>query len=199
LEKENTFLSELTRQFLKLPGVGNKSARRFAYHIMKMPKLQVENFSKAVLDTRNSIETCKICGSLTNYKTCDICRDTSRDVSFICVVAESKDIFHIEKSCQFNGVYHVLGGVISPLYGIGPNDIKIDSLEKRVFENKIREVMIATGTSVEGEATAVYISKILKTSSVKISRLAYGICVGSDLEFTDEITISHAISGRKEI
>ena len=198
-EKENKSLTILTEQFLKLPGFGNKTAKRFAYHIMKMPSFQVEKFSKSIMTARNIVKNCKVCGGFSDSDICGICSDESRDRTFICVVGEPKDIFSVEKSYQFKGVYHVLGGVVSPFRGIGPSDLNIEALEKKVSKNKIKEVMVATDTSIEGETTAIYLFKILKAQGVKVSRLGYGICVGADLEFADEITMSHAISGRKEM
>jgi recombination protein RecR len=194
-----TSISVLIEQFEKLPGIGSKSARRLAYHIMKLPKAEVLEFSDALRNTHLKIKHCKICANFTDENVCNVCSDKVRDNYTICVVEEAKDVLALERTKEFSGVYHVLHGVISPMLGIGPDELTIKELLKRVSSNLPKEVIMATNPNVEGEATAMYISKILKPFNIKVSRLAYGIPVGADIEYADEITLSRALKGRCEI
>lgn len=192
-------LENLTEHFELLPGVGKKSAQKMAYSILKMSDEKVLSFAQSMVKVKNSIKRCKECCNFTDKDVCDICSNSSRDKSIICVVEEPKDVSAIERTNEFNALYHVLHGVISPLNGIGPNEICIKELLKRVEKEKIKEVIMATNPTVEGEATAMYISKILKPLDIKVTRLAYGVPVGASLEYADEITLSRALSGRNEI
>lgn len=192
-------LENLTEHFESLPGVGKKSAQKLAYSILKMPTEKAASFAQAILKAKDRIKYCNICCNFTDKETCDICTDSSRDTSIICVVEDPKDISAIERTHEFNAMYHVLHGVISPLNGIGPDEIHIKELLTRVKKEKISEVIMATNPTVEGEATAMYISKLLKPLNIKVTRLAYGVPVGASLEYADEVTLSRALSGRNEI
>lgn len=195
----NTHLLKLIEHFERLPGIGKKSAIRLAYHVLKMPKETAKSFAESILEAQSNIHYCSVCCAFTDKETCDICSDISRNSSVICVVEDSKDIESIEKTHEFNGTYHVLHGVISPLNGVGPDDIRILELINRVKSSEVEEVIMATNPTVEGEATSMYISKLLKNLDVKITRLAYGIPIGATLEYADEMTLSRAILGRNEI
>ena len=195
----NSHLIKLIEHFEKLPGIGKKSAQKLAYHILKMPKENAESFAKSILEARSNIKSCKICCAFTDKEICNICCNKSRDISTICVIEDSRDIEIIERTNEFNGVYHILHGVISPLNGIGPDDIKINELINRVQSSDIKEIIMATNPTVEGEATSLYISKILKNFNIKITRLAYGIPLGATIEYADEATLSRALLGRSEI
>ena len=192
-------LENLTEHFESLPGVGRKSAQKMAYSILKMSDEKVFSFAQSMMAVKNGIKRCKKCCNFTDKDVCDICSDSSRDKSIICVVEEPRDVSAIERTNEFYALYHVLHGVISPLNGIGPNEICIKELIKRVEKGEIKEVIMATNPTVEGEATAMYISKILKQLDVKVTRLAYGVPVGASLEYADEITLSRALLGRNEI
>lgn len=192
-------LSRLIEQFERLPGIGHKSATRLAYYILSMPFAEAEKFSNAILDAHKKIHYCKVCCNLTDSEICSVCVDEKRDKSIICVVEEPKDVIALEKTREFNATYHVLHGVISPLNGISPEMIKIKELLTRVNNNAVKEVIMATNATVEGEATAMYISKLIKPLGIKVTRLAYGIPVGGDLEYADEVTLSRALQGRCEI
>jgi recombination protein RecR len=192
-------LSNLIEQFEKLPGIGNKSARRLAYHVLGLSQSRIEEFANALKDAHYKIKYCKVCYNLTDREVCPICSDSSRNHKIICVVENPRDVFSLERTGEFSAVYHVLHGVISPLSGIGPDQIKIKELISRVKNNEVKEVIMATNPTVEGEATSMYISKLLKPLNIKVSRLAYGIPVGADLEYADEITLSRALEGRHEI
>lgn len=196
---ESVTLKKLAEQFASLPGIGKKSAWRLAFYVLTLKKEQIENFTNILLDAHENIHKCSICQNLTDLDTCEICLDKSRDHSTICVVEESRDIMVLEKSNSFSGLYHVLHGLISPLDGIGPDNLTIKSLLQRVGSDKIREVILATSPTIEGEATAMYISKLLKPMEVVVSRIAYGMPVGGELKYVDEITISKAIENRNKL
>lgn len=192
-------LSRLIEQFERLPGIGRKSARRLAFFILDLPEGEAEKFAKAITEARTKIHRCSVCCNLTDAELCPICRDPARDKSVICVVEEPKDVMAFERTREINALYHVLDGVISPIDGIGPDKLRIKELLARINKGSIDEVIMATNPTVEGEATAMYISKLLKPLGVKVTRLAYGIPVGGDLEYADEITLKRALDGRCEI
>ena len=192
-------LERLTEQFARLPGVGMKSAQRLAFHVLEMPLEGAEAFAEAIVDARRSIHPCPVCQNLTDQETCPICADPERDHSVLCVVAEPKDVIAMERTREYDGVYHVLHGVINPMEGIGPNDIRLRELLARVGEGGVEEVILATNPDVEGDATALYIAKILKPLGVKVTRLAHGIPIGSEIEYTDDVTLSRAFIERKEV
>ena len=192
-------LERLTEQFARLPGVGMKSAQRLAFHVLEMPLEGAEAFAEAIVDARRSIHPCPVCQNLTDQETCPICADPKRDHSVLCVVAEPKDVIAMERAREYDGVYHVLHGVISPLNHVGPDDIKIRELLTRVGEGGVAEVIMATNPDTEGEATAMYLSRLLKPFGVKVTRLAYGIPVGGHLEFADDATLMRALEGRREL
>ena len=192
-------LTELISQFERLPGIGKKTAQRLAYSILEQPEERAERFAEALINARRKIHFCKCCQGFTDKEICDLCSDVNRDKSVICVVAEPKDIMSIEKTHEFSGIYHVLHGVISPLDGIGPDQLRIKELMSRLSDGEINEIIMATNPTVEGEATASYISRLVKPMGIKVTRLAYGIPVGSDLEYADEFTLARAIEGRNEI
>ena len=192
-------LQELADQFARLPGIGGKTAQRLAFHVLSLPIAEAEQFADAILAAKQSVHTCPVCQNLTDREICPICDDDLRDRSVICVVAEPRDVIAMERSREFNGVYHVLHGVISPLNHVTQDDIKIRELLMRVGAGDVREVIMATNPDTEGEATAMYISRLLRPMEVKVTRLAYGVPVGGQLEYTDEVTISRALEGRQEI
>lgn len=192
-------LEKLSECFESLPSIGRKSAQRLAYAVLKMPDEKAENFAKSILEAKKSIHYCKRCYNFTDKEYCDICSDKARNQSIICVVEDPKDISAIERTQEFDGLYHVLHGTISPLNGVGPDDIFIKELITRIQKEKTKEIILATNPTVEGEATSMYISKLLKISEVKTTRLAYGVPVGASLEFADEVTLSRALIGRQEI
>ncbi|GKX68359.1 recombination mediator RecR [Inconstantimicrobium mannanitabidum] len=191
-------IEKLIEEFAKLPSIGYKTAQRLTLHILNLPKEEVEEFSKALVQARGTIKYCSICGNYTDKDPCAICGNPNRDKESICVVEQPKDIMTMEKVKEFNGVYHVLHGNISPMQGRGPQDIRIRELVARM-SGDIKEVIVATNPNIEGEATAMYIAKILKPLDVKVTRIAAGIPVGGDLEYADEVTLSKALEGRKEI
>lgn len=192
-------LNELVAQFERLPGIGQKTAQRLAYHILEQPPERAEKFAEALKNARKKIHFCKVCQGFTDMDICPICADSGRDHSVICVVAEPKDIMAFERTKEFGGVYHVLHGVISPLDNVGPDALRIKELMARLSDSSVKEIIMATNPTVEGEATASYISRLAKPMGVKVTRLAYGIPVGSDLEYADEYTLSRALEGRNEI
>ena len=192
-------LTELISQFERLPGIGKKTAQRLAYNIVEQPLERAEKFAEALVNARRKIHFCKICQSFTDLEVCSICDDIRRDKSVICVVAEPKDVMAFERTREFTGVYHVLHGVISPLDGIGPEQLRIKELMARLSDGEVKEIIMATNPTVEGEATASYISRLVKPMGVKVTRLAYGIPVGGDLEYADEFTLARALEGRNEI
>lgn len=194
-----TPIAKLIEEFAKLPGIGKRTAERLAYYVLKLPQEEVAAFADALICAKNKIIFCPVCQSLTEQVPCEICSDARRDQGLICVVEKPKDVVKIEKTREFKGTYHVLHGVISPMDGIGPEDIRIKELLSRITEGTIREVIMATNPNLEGEATAMYIAKLLKPFEVKVTRLAHGIPVGGDLEYADEVTLTRALEGRHEI
>ena len=190
-------IGRLINQFTKLPGVGSKTAQRYAYKIINMTEEEAAEFAESILRAKREVRYCSVCGNYTDKEICDIC--STRDGSVICVVKEPKDVLAMEKSHEFKGVYHVLHGALSPMEGITPNDIRIKELLARIAKGGVKEVIMATNPDVEGEATAMYISGHLKPRGIKVTRLAHGIPVGSELEYADEITLSRALLDRKEM
>ena len=192
-------LDNLIDRFAALPGVGRKSAQRLAFHILSLPDEEAIAFADAIIEAKRAIHRCPICQNLTDEEQCAICSSPKRDQSTICVVAQPRDVLSFERSREYQGVYHVLHGVLSPINHVGPDDIRIHELVKRVADGGITEVIMATNPDTEGEATAMYLSRLLKPFEVKVTRLAYGIPVGSNLEFADEATLLRALSGRIEM
>jgi len=192
-------LDNLVDRFASLPGIGRKSAQRLAFYILALPDAEAKAFAEAILDAKSNVHCCKICQNLTEGEICSVCASQSRDRATICVVSEPRDVASIERGHEYNGTYHVLHGVLSPMGHVGPDDIRIKELLQRVAESDVEEVIMATNPDTEGEATAMYISRLLKPFGVKTTRLAYGIPVGSNLEFTDDATLNRAIEGRTEI
>ena len=190
-------IARLINEFSKLPNVGKKTAERYAYHIIRASDERAKSFADSILNVKEKIKFCECCGNYTDQNPCRICRERSAGV--ICVVKDPKDAMAIERTGSFKGQYHILHGTINPLAGVGPNDIRLKELLQRVEDNKTEEVIIATNPDVEGEATAMYIAKLLKPLGIKVSRIAQGISMGSELEFADEVTLSKAISDRKEL
>ncbi len=192
-------LTELVNQFARLPGIGKKTAQRLAYSILEQPPERAEQFAKALVEAREKIHFCKVCQSLTDLEVCSICNDDRRDHSVICVVEDPRDIMAFERTREFSGVYHVLHGVLSPLDNIGPDKLRIKELMARLSDGTVKEIIMATNPTVDGEATASYISRLVKPMNIKVTRLAYGIPVGGDLEYADEYTLARALEGRNEI
>ena len=192
-------LQDLADQFARLPGIGGKTAQRLAFYVLGLPMEEAQAFAEAIVEAKRTVHTCPVCQNLTDREICPICNDNARDRSVICVVAEAKDVIAMERSREFNGVYHVLHGVISPLNHITQDDIRIKELLQRVVSGNVKEVIMATNPDTEGEATAMYISRLLRPMEVKVTRLAYGVPVGSQLEYADEVTLSRALEGRQEI
>jgi recombination protein RecR len=192
-------LQELADQFSRLPGIGGKTAQRLAFYVLEMDMQSAQAFADAILEAKNTVHTCPVCQNLTDRQICPICADDSRNRGVICVVADPKDVIALERSREFSGVYHVLHGVISPLNHVTQDDIKIKELLGRVATGDVREVIMATNPDTEGEATAMYISRLLRPLEVKVTRLAYGVPVGSQLEYADEVTLSRALEGRQEM
>ncbi len=190
-------IGRLINEFSKLPGVGKKTAQRYAYKIIDMSEADARAFAEAIVGVKRKVKYCKICGNFTEAETCDICRE--RDRSFICVVKEPKDVAAIEKLREFKGVYHVLHGVIDPLAGVGPNDIRIRELLARLQEGNVKEVIVATNPDVSGDATAMYIAKLIKPFDVAVTRLAHGIPIGSEIEYTDDVTLARAFVERTSL
>ena len=192
-------LNELISQFERLPGIGSKTAQRLAYSILEQPPERAEKFAEALVNARRKIHFCKVCQAFTDKEICGICDNSERDHTVICVVAEPKDVMAFERTREYNGVYHVLHGVISPLQGIGPDQLRIKELMARLGSGEVTELIMATNPTVEGEATASYISRLVKPMGIKVTRLAYGIPVGGDLEYADQYTLARALEGRNEI
>lgn len=192
-------LKRLAEQFAALPGIGRKTAWRLAFFVLTLNEKQAEDFANAIIDAHRSIHRCQICQNFTEKEVCDICEDAARDRSLLCVVESPKDVVVFERSRGFHGLYHVLHGLISPMDGIGPDQLTVKELLHRMQEGEIKEVIMATNPTVEGEATAMYLSKLLKPLNVNVSRLAYGIPVGGELEYADEMTISKAIENRNPL
>ena len=192
-------LQKLIEQFARLPGIGKKTAMRLAFFVLSRTEEEAKAFANAIIDAEQSVHYCRVCQNITDKDVCDICSDVRRDNSVICVVESERDIPSFERTGEYHGLYHVLHGALSPLDGINPEDLKIKELISRLGDGTVKEVIMATNPTVEGEATASYISRFIKPMGIKITRLAYGIAVGSDLEYADEISLSHALEGRKEI
>lgn len=192
-------LTELINQFSRLPGIGKKTAQRLALSILEQPPEKAQQFAKALVEAREKIHFCSNCQALTDLDVCQICSNTARDRSVICVVEEPKDVIAFERMREFSGLYHVLHGVISPLDNIGPEQLKIKELLKRLSSGEVNEIIMATNPTVEGEATASYLSRLIKPMGIKVTRLAYGIPVGGELEYADEYTLARALEGRNEI
>lgn len=192
-------LARLITEFKRLPGIGQKSAQRIAFHVLRAAREEAEHLAAALLDVKDKLGLCRICNNISESDLCLYCRDPHRDAKVVCVVEEPHNIVGIETTRQFEGRYHVLHGALSPLRGIGPEALKIKGLVERIGQGEIQEVIVATNPTVEGEATAVYLARLLKPLGVKVTRIAMGIPVGSDLEFADEVTISKAMEGRREM
>lgn len=190
---------ELIDRFASLPGIGRKSAQRLAFYVLSLPEGEAEAFAETILRARRSVHTCPVCQNLTDGELCAVCADERRDRSVICVVAEARDVASLERSREYNGVYHVLHGVLSPMSHVGPDDIRVSELVKRVADGGVQEVIMATNPDTEGDATAMYIARLLKPFQVRVTRLAYGIPVGSNLEFTDDATLVRALEGRRDM
>jgi recombination protein RecR len=192
-------IGRLIEQFMKLPGIGPKTAARLAFHVMDMSQDDVKQFAGALHDVKTKLKECTICCNITEESPCSICTDTRRERHVICVVQEPKDIIAMERTHEYNGQYHVLHGAISPMEGIGPNEIRIRELLNRAANDEIQEVILATNPNVEGEATAMYISRLLKPFSISVTRIARGLPVGGDLEYADEVTLAKALEGRRQV
>ena len=192
-------LETLIDRFASLPGIGRKSAQRLAFHVLALPDEEAAAFANAITDAKASVHCCRICQNLTEGEVCAICESDRRDKGTICVVSEPRDVLSIERGHEYNGTYHVLHGVLSPMNHVGPDDIRIKELLVRAAENDVEEVIMATNPDTEGEATAMYISRLLKPFQIKVTRLAYGIPVGSNLEFADDATLVRALEGRREM
>ena len=192
-------IEKLIEEFEKLPSIGHKTAVRLAFHMLNLPEADCEEFAKTIMDTRKNLKYCSICNNITDSDPCPICSNAKRNKDTICVVEDVRDIVQIERTHEYNGVYHVLNGVISPMNGIGPNDIKLKELMTRIGNDDIKEIILATNPNVEGEATAMYISKLVKPFNIKTTRIAHGIPIGGDLEYTDEVTLAKALENRTEL
>ena len=192
-------LQNLADQFARLPGIGGKTAQRLAFHVLSLPEDVAQDFADAIIQAKKTVHTCPVCQNLTDREICPICEDDTRDHGLICVVAEPKDVIAMERSREFRGVYHVLHGVISPLHHVSQDDIRIKELLQRVAATDVREIIMATNPDTEGEATAMYISRLLRPMEIRVTRLAYGMPVGSQLEYADEVTLSRALEGRQLI
>jgi len=192
-------IATLIEHFQKFPSVGPKSAQRMAFYLLRMPESEIQKFAQAILDAKRNTRTCDVCFNLSSSSPCEICQNPRRDRTTICVVAETKDLIAIEKTNEFKGLYHVLQGLISPMDGIGADDIRVKELLNRLTSDEVQEVILALPPSVEGEATSLYLSKLIKPFGITISRIAFGLPVGADLEYADEITLARAIEGRREL
>ena len=192
-------IAALIEHFQKFPSVGPKSAQRMAFYLLRMPLTEVEKFAKSMIEAKQNTKTCEICFNMSSTSPCEICSSPQRDKSIICVVAETKDLIAIENTNEYKGKYHVLQGLISPIDGIGAEDIRLKELLHRIANNDIKEIIIALNPSVEGEATSLYLTKLIKPFNIKITRIAFGIPIGSDIEYADEITLAKAIECRREI
>lgn len=192
-------IQDLIDEFGRLPGIGPKSAQRIAFHILQTQNFDVSRLAELLAEVREKVRFCEVCGNITEQEQCAICRDPRRDRALICVVEEPKDVVAIERTRQFRGLYHVLGGAISPIDGIGPDDLSISALMRRLGEGEVQEVILATDPNLEGEATAAYLSRLLSSIEVPVSRLASGLPVGGDLEFADEVTLGRAFEGRTQV
>ncbi len=192
-------IARLIEAFLKLPGIGPKTAARLAFFVLKLPREEVAGMARALVEARDKTTYCKVCGNYSEGERCIICRDERRDRAAVCVVQEARDVLAMEKLREFRGYYHVLGGAISPLDGIGPEQLRIRELLERLSDGQVRELILATNSNVEGEATALYLAKVIKPLGVRVTRIAHGLPVGADLEYADEVTLSRALEGRREM
>ncbi len=193
-------LNRLISELSKLPGIGGKTAQRLAFHILSLPEEEVSSLAGAITDAKKNMHFCSVCGNLTDKDVCDICADSSRDKTSICVVESPRDVSAMERVREFRGQYHVLNGAISPMDGIGPEDINLRSLIVRLQEHdEVKEVILATNPNIAGEATAMYIARLIKPAGIKVTRIAHGLPVGADLEYADEVTLSKAMEGRREL
>ncbi|EOL42827.1 recombination mediator RecR [Enterococcus caccae] len=192
-------IAKLVESYMKLPGIGQKTAVRLAFYTLDMKEEDVNAFAKSLISVKRDLHFCSICGNITEEDPCEICQDKSRDRSIILVVEESKDVMAMEKMREYHGLYHVLHGVLSPMEGTGPEDINIASLIQRLHDDEVKEVIIATNATTEGEATAMYLSRLIKPAGIVVTRLAHGLSVGSDIEYADEVTLLKAVEGRREL
>lgn len=192
-------IAKLVESYMKLPGIGQKTAVRLAFYTLDMKEKDVNAFAKALISVKRDLHFCSICGNITEEDPCEICQDTTRDRSIILVVEEPKDVMAMEKMREYHGLYHVLHGVLSPMEGTGPEDINIPSLIQRLHDDEVKEVIIATNATTEGEATAMYLSRLIKPAGIVVTRLAHGLSVGSDIEYADEVTLLKAVEGRREL
>lgn len=192
-------IEKLIESFEKLPSIGHKTAQRLAFYMLDISKEEAEEFVQSIIDAKNNLHFCSKCFNISDTDPCEICSNAKRDENVICVVEDVRDVVAMERTHEYNGLYHVLHGTISPMNGVGPDDIKIKELLKRLMDGKVKEVILATNPRVEGEATAMYISKLLKPMGIKVTRIARGIPIGGDLEYTDEVTLAKALEGRSEI
>jgi recombination protein RecR len=192
-------ISKLIEGFMKLPGIGPKTAGRLAFYVLKMREDDVLDLAKALVNAKRNLSYCSICSNITDDDPCRICRDQSRDQTTICVIQDPKDVIAMERTKEYQGLYHVLHGAISPMDGIGPEDIKISDLLKRLGDERVQELILATNPTIEGEATSMYISRLVKPFGVKVTRIAHGLPVGGDLEYADEVTLTKALEGRREL
>lgn len=199
MESSSKYLDSLIREFSRLPGIGSKSATRLAFHILKMPADQVDRLSEAIVELKRNIRSCSLCGGISDEALCRVCNSPDRDKEILCVVEEPEDMISIERTGAFRGLYHVLGGVIAPLDGIGPEDLRINELVQRCDDQSVKEVILATNPTVEGDATSLYVARILKPMNIRVMRIAHGLPVGSDLEFADGPTLAKSLSGRVEM
>ena len=192
-------IARLMDSYMKLPGIGAKTAARLAFFSMEMPEEEVMNFANALISCKRDLTMCSVCGNITQEDPCEICQDASRDRTKILVVEDSRDVMSLERMKEYKGLYHVLHGVLSPMEGTGPDDINVASLIQRLHDPTVEEVIIATNATAEGEATAMYLSRLIKPAGIKVTRLAHGLAVGSDIEYADEMTLFKAIEGRREL
>jgi recombination protein RecR len=192
-------VQDLIDELGRLPGIGPKSAQRIAFHILQTENFDVKNLAEILMTVRDKVRFCAICGNVSEQETCTICRDPRRDQALICVVEEAKDVVAIDRTREFRGLYHVLGGAISPIDGVGPDDLRIRQLMTRLADGQVQEIIIATDPNLEGEATATYLSRLLHTLEIKVTRLASGLPVGGDLEYADEVTLGRAFEGRRVV
>ena len=192
-------IEKLTTQLSRLPGIGRKTAQRLAYYLLGVPREQAQELAQAILQAREQVHCCPLCGTYTDKEKCELCTDPGRSDEVICVVAEPRDVIAMEKTREFRGRYHVLFGVLSPMEGIGPGDIRINELLEKCKGGKVKEVILATNPDVEGEATASYIARLLKPLGVKATRIAHGVPIGGNLEYTDEVTLAKALEGRRSL
>jgi recombination protein RecR len=192
-------IAKLMDAFGRLPGIGPKTAGRLAFYVLRMKEEDVLDFAKSLVNVKRNLHYCSICCNITDVDPCRICQDKSRDGSVICAVQEPKDLVAMERTKEFNGYYHVLHGAISPMEGVGPDDIRIAELLKRLSDDRVQELILATNPNIEGEATAMYLSRLIKSFGLKVTRIAHGLPVGGDLEYADEVTLSKALEGRREI